>query len=75
MRRLFLFVSVIGLAACNSAGGVKDTGNGEYSVQSYEQSLAAYQICAAQNTSDPERCAALTRVIEADKKRYESNGR
>jgi hypothetical protein len=75
MRRLFLIASLIGLAACNSAPGAKDAASGEYAVQSYEQSLAAYQICAAQNTSDPDRCAALARVIEADKKRYESSGK
>ncbi|HEY8163898.1 MAG: hypothetical protein ACR650_05315 [Methylocystis sp.] len=75
MRRLFLLWGLVGLAACNSTQSAKNEANAEYAVQSYEQSLAAYQICVAQNANDPERCAALARVIEADKRRYENGGK
>ncbi len=74
MRRLLLLASVVFLVACNSTQKARDAANAEYAAHSYEQSLAAYQICASQNAKDPERCAALARVIESDKKRYESDG-
>jgi hypothetical protein len=67
MRYICLAALVIALSACNSAQSARE----EYAVGSYEQSLGAYQICAAQNAADPQKCSALARVIEADRKRYE----
>lgn len=74
MRRLFLFVAVIGLIGCNSPGA-RDATNAQYAADSYQQSLSAYRICAAQNANDPQKCDALAHVMEADKKRYETTAR
>ncbi|WP_457796273.1 hypothetical protein [Methylocystis sp. S23] len=71
MRHLLVIVGLIGLAGCNSAQSAKQAAEQEYAVTSYEQSLKAYQLCAAQNQDDLQRCGALARVIEADKKRYD----
>ncbi len=71
MRYLGLAALMFGLAACNGAQSAKDAANREYAVGSYEQSLEAYQLCAEHNPNDPQKCSALSRVIEADKKRYE----
>lgn len=71
MRYLCLVALAVALSACNSAQTVKDSANREYAVNSYEQSLEAYQLCAERNKSEPQKCSALSRVIEADKKRYD----
>lgn len=71
MRYPVLAVLFVALSGCNGVQAAKNAANEEYAVGSYEQSLAAYQICAAQNTDDPQKCSALARVIEADRKRYE----
>jgi hypothetical protein len=74
MKRCVLLFSVaLGLASCNSARNANDAANKEYATDSYQQSLEAYRICAAQNPNDPQKCDALSRVVEADKKRYEKN--
>lgn len=70
MRYLALAL-MLALSACNSAQSVKEEANREYAVGSYEQSLEAYQLCAAHHPDAPQKCSALSRVIEADKKRYE----
>jgi hypothetical protein len=77
MRRLIFILLPIMLAGCNSLHGGKEAANEEYAVDSYEQSVAAYQLCASQNPNNPEKCSALARVLDADKKRYEkmSSGR
>lgn len=75
MRWLFLIpMTVMGLAGCNSMSA-KNVANAQYAADSYEQSHSAYQICIAQNANDPEKCEALARVMEADKKRYETTAR
>lgn len=74
MRWLFLFVAAAVLAGCNSPGS-RDVANAQYAADSYEQSAAAYRMCAAQNASDPQKCDALAHVMEADKKRYEATAR
>ncbi|QGM98407.1 hypothetical protein [Methylocystis parvus] len=71
MRHLIAIVGLIGLTGCNSAQSAKKEAEQEYAVGSYEQSLKAYQLCSAQNRDEPEKCGALARVMEADKKRYE----
>lgn len=71
MRHLRPVAFMLALSACNSAQTAKDVANREYAVGSYEQSLEAYQLCSARNPGDPEKCSALSRVIEADRKRYE----
>jgi hypothetical protein len=71
MRYLILLIGLISFAGCNSAPSVKKASDQEYVIGSYEQSLKAYQLCAARNPDDPEKCSALSRVMEADKKRYE----
>lgn len=72
MRYLGVAVLMLGLTGCNSSPqSVKDAVNREYAVSSYEQSLEAYQICVAQNPNDQQKCSALARVIDADRKRYE----
>jgi hypothetical protein len=71
MRYLGLGALILALSACNSAQSAKDAATREYAVGSYEQSLEAYQLCAEHNRNEPEKCSALSRVIEADKKRYE----
>jgi hypothetical protein len=71
MRCLRLAALTLALAGCNSAQSARQAANEEYAVDSYEQSLQAYQLCARQNADDPQKCSALARVIEADRKRYE----
>jgi hypothetical protein len=71
MRRLLLVAFPIALASCSSAQGAKETAKREYAVESYEQSLAAYQLCIAKNAAEPQKCGALAHVLEADKKRFE----
>lgn len=71
MRHFLLLPFAAALAGCNSAQGVTQAATEEYAVGSYEQSLEAYQLCAARNADDPQKCSALARVIEADRKRYE----
>lgn len=71
MRYLRLAALALVLAGCNSVQTAKQAANEEYAVGSYEQSLEAYQLCAQQNANDPQKCSALARVIEADKKRYD----
>jgi hypothetical protein len=71
MRHLILFIGLIGVAGCNSASTVKKAGDQDYAVGSYEQSIKAYQLCAEQHPADPEKCSALSRVMEADKNRYD----
>ncbi|WP_424361841.1 hypothetical protein [Methylocystis parvus] len=73
MRHLILIAGLIGLAGCNSASGAKKAAEQEYAVGSYEQSMRAYQICAEQNPGDPEKCSALSRMMEADRKRYDKD--
>jgi hypothetical protein len=74
MRHLRAIAAMIGLSACNSAQSAKKEAEQEYAVGSYEQSLKAYQLCSAENKAEPEKCSALARVLEADKKRYEKEG-
>jgi hypothetical protein len=69
--RYLAIALIFALSACNSAQSAKEASNREYAVESYEQSLQAYQLCAERYPNEPQRCAALSRVIEADKKRYE----
>ncbi|MEK4034942.1 hypothetical protein WOC76_09030 [Methylocystis sp. IM3] len=71
MRYLGVAVLMLALSGCNSAKSVKDEANREYAVNSYEQSLEAYQLCVAQHPNDQQRCSAVARVIDADRKRYE----
>lgn len=71
MRYLGLAALILALSACNSAQSAKDAATREYAVGSYEQSLEAYQLCVAHNPNDQQKCSALSRVIDADKKRYE----
>ncbi len=71
MRYLGVAVLMLALSGCNSAKSAKDVANREYAVNSYEQSLEAYQLCVAQNPNDQQKCSALARVIDADRKRYE----
>lgn len=73
MRHLVLTIGLIGLAGCNSGSGAKKALDQEYVVDSYEQSLKAYQLCMGQHSREPEKCGALARVMETDKKRYESD--
>lgn len=71
MRHFSVIIVLAGLAGCNSAQSAKKEAEQEYAVSSYEQSLKAYQLCAEQNRDDPEKCSALARVMEADRKRYD----
>jgi hypothetical protein len=71
MRRAICVLLPIVLSGCNSLHGAKEAANEEYAVDSYEQSVAAYQLCAAENKGDPDKCSALARVLEADRKRYD----
>lgn len=71
MRYMLLLILLGAAAGCNSVPGSKQAANEEYAVDSYEQSLAAYQLCASQHADEPSACGALARVMEADKKRYE----
>lgn len=71
MRYLALFVGFVSLAGCNTAQSARKAVDQEYAIGSYEQSLKAYQLCAEQNSGDPDKCSALARVMEADRKRYE----
>jgi hypothetical protein len=71
MRYMGLAVLALALAGCNSAQGARDSANREYAVDSYEQSLQAYQLCVEQNPGDQQKCSAVARLIDADRKRYE----
>jgi hypothetical protein len=72
MRHLWLAAALtLALAGCNSAKTARQVENAEYAIDSYEQSQEAYQLCVRQNPGDPQKCGALLRVIEADKKRYD----
>lgn len=71
MRYLGVAIFMLALSGCNSAKSAKESANREYAVGSYEQSLQAYQLCAEQNPDNQQKCSALSRVIEADRKRYE----
>lgn len=71
MRYLRLAAFMLALSGCNSTQSARDAVNKTYAVNSYEQSLQAYQLCAEQNAGDSQKCGALARVIEADRKRYE----
>jgi hypothetical protein len=70
-RALFIIAAPL-LAGCGGGGQVaKTVANRDFAVASYEQSLAAYQICAERNAGDSQKCSALARVLEADRKRFE----
>jgi hypothetical protein len=61
------------LAFC---AGCSSTSGGRGQEQSYAnaakyQSLDAYQICTEDNPGDPEKCAALVKLLEDDKKRLD----
>ena len=71
MRYLRLAAVTLALSGCNSAQNARRAASEEYAVDSYGQSLEAYQLCARENADDPQKCSALARVIDADKKRYE----
>ncbi|PPD42972.1 MAG: hypothetical protein CTY15_11370 [Methylocystis sp.] len=71
MRVVLIAVLAALSTGCNSPQAAKEAATQEYAVGSYEQSLEAYQLCAARNADDPQKCSALARVIDADKKRYE----
>ncbi|WP_442754305.1 hypothetical protein ACNHKD_15110 [Methylocystis sp. JAN1] len=71
MRYLILIAGLAALAACNSASNARKEADQEYAVGSYEQSMKAYQLCAEQNPGNPEKCSALSRVMDADRKRYD----
>jgi len=74
MRLTSIIAFSIGLASCNSTPASKrEAVTEEYVVGSYEQSLKAYQLCAAQNPDDLNKCSGLGRVMEADKRRYEKS--
>lgn len=73
MRYLRLAALTLALAGCNSTQAEHKFENAEYAIDSYEQSLQAYQLCTQQNAGDPQKCGALARVIEADKKRYDKS--
>jgi hypothetical protein len=73
MRYLRLAALTLTLAGCNSAQTAQQVSNAEYAIDSYEQSVEAYQLCIRQNADDPQKCGALARVIEADKKRYDKS--
>lgn len=70
-RAILVLLAAASLAACNSAKVAKQEAAEDYAVTSYEQSLAAYQLCAKSNADDPQKCSALARVMEADKARYD----
>lgn len=74
MRNLILIAGLVALAGCNSASSAKKAAEQEYAIGSYEQSMRAYQLCAEQNPGEPEKCSALSRVMEADRKRYDKDG-
>ncbi|WP_036285093.1 hypothetical protein [Methylocystis sp. ATCC 49242] len=57
----------------NALAADDETAKEDYALEAYEQSLKAYQLCAARNSANPQNCSALARVIEADKKRFEMN--
>ncbi len=71
MRLMLLLLCAAACASCNSPQAARQAATEEYAVGSYEQSLEAYQLCAAQNADNSQKCSALARVIEADRKRYE----
>jgi hypothetical protein len=71
MRYLRLAALILTLAGCNSARTTQQVESAEYAIDSYEQSQEAYQLCTRQNPDNPQKCGALLRVIEADKKRYD----
>lgn len=71
MRYMGVAVLMLALAGCNSAQGAREAANREYAVDSYEQSLQAYQLCVEQNPGDQQKCSAVARLIDADRKRYE----
>jgi len=72
MRSFSLVVFSFLLAASGGALAASDDAAGEdYAIDSYEQSLKAYQLCAARNAAKPQNCSGLARLIEADKKRFE----
>ena len=75
MRYLWLvsLALALALAGCNSPQLAQQAANAEYAIDSYEQSLEAYQLCLRQNADDQQKCGALARVIEADKKRYDKS--
>ncbi len=71
MRYLGVAGLTLALAGCNSVQNAKESANREYAVDSYEQSLQAYQLCVEQNPNDQQKCSAVARIIDADRKRYE----
>lgn len=72
MRYLGVAILMLAFSGCNSAKSAKETANREYAVSSYEQSVEAYQLCAQRHPDDPQKCSALSRVMEADRKRYQN---
>jgi hypothetical protein len=73
MRLLRLAALTLALAGCAGTQAERKFENAEYAIDAYEQSQEAYQLCLRQNAGDPQKCSALLRVIEADKKRYDKS--
>jgi hypothetical protein len=72
MKRVLFSLTVLSLAGCSGGNQTaKVAANREFAVESYEQSLGAYQLCQERNAGDPQKCSALARVLEADRKRFE----
>ena len=71
VKRFFLFTSLLlSVAGCNSTSNNR-VDDKVYARDAEFQSVDAYQICTEQNPGNLQKCDALIKLVDADKKRLE----
>jgi hypothetical protein len=72
MHRVLFIAAALLLASCGGGNqAAKTVATREFATEAYEQSLSAHQLCVERNGGDSQKCSALARVLEADRKRFE----
>ena len=71
IKRFFLFtLLLLSVTGCNSTSNNR-VDDKVYARDAEFQSVDAYQICTEQNPGNLQKCDALIKLVDADKKRLE----
>jgi len=65
-----LTLLLLSISGCNSTSSNR-VDDKVYARDAEFQSVDAYQICTEQNPGNPQKCDALIKLVDADKKRLE----